>query len=126
MFSHWIWRVLAWVIALAVATGVALWIYKKQTYKALSYKVVSNSPLVPLQARGFADLKLFKGDKPIERPFLVTIRLTNIGDLNINASDFSVPLTIRPLSAAFFQLKPSKANGLGFTAIDIPYKGVVD
>ena len=100
MFNHWIWRLLGWVIAVAVGAGVTLWIYKKQSYKALSYSVVSISPLGPLQARGFKDLRLLKGDKPIERPFLITIRVSNIGDLDIAPSDFAMPLTIKPLGYA--------------------------
>ncbi len=101
MFTHWIWRLLGWAIAVAVGAGVALWIYKKQSYKALSYRIVSISPLGPLQARGFKDLRLLKGDKPIERPFLITIRITNTGDLDIAPSDFALPLTIKPLGYPF-------------------------
>jgi hypothetical protein len=123
MFSHSIWRVLGWFIALAIAAGVALWIYKKQSYRALSYHVLSISPLMPLQARGFADLRVLKGDKPIERPFLTTIRIANTGDLNIAAADFAMPLTIRPIGSSYLLTGKELTEKFGISIFNIPYKG---
>jgi hypothetical protein len=131
VFSHWIWKLLGWVIALAVGAGVALWIYKKQSFKALSYQIVSISPLVPLQARGFSDLRVFKGDKPIERPILTTIRIVNTGDLPIGAADFERALTMRPLGVTQNDGFVEKSKMLaqlehpGVTIFNVPYKGVV-
>lgn len=126
--SHLILRVLGGVLTLAIGAGVALWIYKKQTYKALSYNVVSISPLMPLQARGFADLRLLKGDKPIEQPFLITIRIANTGDLNISPTDFSVPLTIRPIGIGLIggKIDDDKLGKMGFSILHIPYKTVTN
>jgi len=84
---------------------------------------------MPLQARGFADLRLLKGDKPIERPFLTTIRISNTGDLNIAAADFAMPLTIRPIGSSFFDLYTSKEklperfDKSGISIFNVPYKG---
>ncbi len=126
--SHWIWRPLAWLVALAVASGIALWIYKKQSYKALSYQVVSISPLGPLQARGFADLRLLKGEKPIERPFLTTIRIVNTGDLSISTVDFATPLTIKPVGLGIFGAsdgsKPGFISEGAVSFFKVPYKGL--
>lgn len=127
--SHWIWRLLGWLIALAVGAGVALWIYKKQSNKELSYRVVSISPLVPLEARGFTDLKVYKGDRPIERPFLTTILIVNSGDLDIRASDFEVPLTVRALGFGGLHLLSTKEvykqMDFAISPFNIPYKAPV-
>jgi hypothetical protein len=124
--THWIWKALGWAIATVLATGVALWIYKKQSYKALTYQVISISPLGPLQARGFADLRMLKGDKPIERPFLTSIRIVNTGDLSISAADFANPLSIRPIGPgvfrADFNIKPSPWSESSVSIFKVPYK----
>jgi hypothetical protein len=121
--SHWIWHFLGWAIALAVGAGVALWVYKKQSNKDLSYRVVSISPLVPLEARGFTDLKVYKGDRHIQRPFLTSILIVNTGDVDIRGGDFEVPLTIRPIGfGGPVNWKEAKLD-FSLTPFHIPYKG---
>jgi hypothetical protein len=127
--SHWFWRVLWSVIAVAVGVAATLWVYKKQSYKALSYRVVSVSPLGPLQARSFTDLRLMKGDKQIERPFLMTIQISNTGDLDIRATDFEVPITIRPLGLGLsggriVDMIGATEKGAAFSKFTIPYKSL--
>lgn len=128
--SHWAWRFVGWFVAVLVGAGSTVWVYKKQSHKAVSYRVVSISPLGPLQARGFSDLKLSKGDKTIERPFLITISLTNSGDVNIVPSDFATPLTIKPIASPWPIDKSKNDKKDAVPSIEgsiykIPFKGLL-
>lgn len=119
--AHWIWRFVGWTLTIAIGAGVSVWIYKKQTNKALTYRVVSISPLGPLQARGFADLRLFKGDNVIQRPFLLTLRMTNTGDVSIPPSDFSGPLTLRPVGLSAFKGGLVEDKGQSVSKFNVPW-----
>src|SRR5437016_3834297 len=92
---------LKWFIAFVVIPTLAIivpaWPQFFKPKKLLQYDVIAVSPLGPTQARGFADLRLLKGDKPIDEPYLATVRIFNSGDEPIAASDFATPIAIKAL-----------------------------
>jgi hypothetical protein len=101
------------IAILVVSSVVTLWPTITESKKGLRYEVVAVTPLGPTQAKGFGDLRLMKGDKPIERPYLATVRFIT-GGKPIEQSDFASSVTIK--SAA----KPGSVFFWKFGMQDLP------
>lgn len=76
-------QVLAWIVALLVPSAISIWPYLKQSNKSLEYRILAVTPIGPTQAVGFGNLRLLHGDKPVEAPYLVAVKITNTGDVDI-------------------------------------------
>lgn len=100
-YTHWAIRGGSFLLLLTVPALATLWPYLKQSNKALQYRVTSVSPLGVSQAAGFKDLRLMKGDRVVESPYLATVKVSNSGDVAITEADFASPITIKPSLSLF-------------------------
>lgn len=86
------WQAVGVIIAIILGM-VTIWLARRPR-KALTYKILSSTPLIasPEAARGKLQI-LFDG-KPIEDVKLVLVKFTNSGNLPITSSDYESPVKL--------------------------------
>jgi len=94
------WQFVGAVVAL-FALGVSLWVYWAQRYrKRLLIDTVARVPLVTRGAKEIDGLEIFLNGRPIADAIVWVIRIQNIGNLPIVASDFEEPVSLSFLDDA--------------------------
>lgn len=95
IFYEQIWQfVIATVIAL-LAIIVSILIYLKQRQrKALSYKILTNTPLLGIEEKIKGKLQILFDDKPVEDVNLIEIIIINSGNIPILITGYEHPISL--------------------------------
>lgn len=100
------------VLAIAVPTGVALWIYKRHAtreHKALSYTVVATQ-LLSKHAQD-EPIEVLYGGVSVLQPQVTALTVVNAGNAPIKPDDFDGPLRINlPEGARLLSVSVEKSN----------------
>lgn len=83
--------VLIAILSLVVTT---IFYYKSRHKKSLSYEILSESPLISVDAQIKGKLQISLNDKPVGNLHMILIRFINDGNLPISANDYERPVSI--------------------------------
>ncbi len=83
---------IATVIGILVAIGIALW---QRSQKMLSYSIVMVAPLIELDRNLKGTLKILYEDKPVTDVKQTLIQIQNTGNVPIEPSDYHSPIRIK-------------------------------
>ena len=82
------WQFIGAVLAL-VAIVVTIFLYRKQSHrKQLSYGIVTRTPLLSVKEQIKGDLKILYNGEPVEKVYLVQIKMLNSGNTPILPTDY--------------------------------------
>lgn len=89
-----IWQFVGAVLAL-LAIGVAVWIYYAQrTRRQLLVESLLKMPLIAMGPTMVQGLKILVNDEPINEAVIILIRVANVGNTPLTASDFESPISL--------------------------------
>jgi hypothetical protein len=110
------WQFVGATLALVgIAVSVVLY-YLQRRRKALSYDVVSRTPLMSVKEEVQGRVQILFDGTPVSAAHMVVIRVTNSGNVPIVPSDFLRPLkfgfgeTVQILSAEIMETSPSNVE----------------
>ena len=84
------------IIGIVVTSAVAYSIYfLERRKKSLNYVVLANTSLITLNPAIRGKIKILFDDTHVENVTLFLLEIINDGNVDIEASDFIIPLTIR-------------------------------
>lgn len=106
------WQFIGTLLAL-IAIGISLWIvFAQRSKKRLLVETVAHVPLVAFDSKGIPGLRIMFNDSPVENASVLLVRMQNIGNVPVLASDFEQPISLefeegaRVLNADIGQTKP--------------------
>ncbi len=82
------------LIGIAIATIIAIAIYRKQSRKEIAYEFVSNSSVISINAELKGKAQVIYEGKPVSDARLVILRIWNAGNLTIASNDYYTPITL--------------------------------
>jgi len=85
-----IWQFIGAILALI--TIILILVQRKR--KALSYKIISNTPLVKIKEDLKGRLQVLFDEKPVENIYLIIINFINSGNLPIKSADYESPVNL--------------------------------
>ena len=87
-----IWQFIAVILALA-AILISIFLYQKQRRrKALSYEIISRTPLLSMEEEVKGKLQILFDKKPVQQVHLIVVRIVNSGNLPILSPDYERPI----------------------------------
>ena len=85
----------AWAVIAAIATVVTIFISIRQHQrKAISYKVISDTPLLSLKEEVRSRVQVLFDAKPVGNTRLVVLKILNSGNVPILSTDYDDPIKI--------------------------------
>lgn len=107
-----VWQFVGALLAL-VAIGISVWVFLAQRpRKRLLIETVARVPLVTFGSKGIPNLRILFNDNPVENASVLLVRIENIGNVPILASDYEQQVTLqfeegaRVLNADIGETKP--------------------
>lgn len=85
-----IWQFIGAILALIAI--ILILVQRKR--KALSYKIISNTPLVKIKEDIKGRLQVLFDEKPVENIYLIIINFINSGNLPIKSADYESPVNL--------------------------------
>ena len=85
-----IWQFIGAILALIAI--ILILVQRKR--KALSYKIISNTPLVKIKEDIKGRLQVLFDEKPVESIYLIIIKFINSGNLPIKSADYESPVNL--------------------------------
>lgn len=85
-----IWQFIGAILALIAI--ILILVQRKR--KALSYKIISNTPLVKIKEDIKGRLQVLFDEKPVENIYLIIIKFINSGNLPIKSADYESPVNL--------------------------------
>lgn len=82
------------LLGIIIAVIIAIVVYKKQSRKEIAYAVISNSPVISIDAGLQGKAQGIYNNKTISDARLVVLRIWNSGNLPIAPSDYNVPIKL--------------------------------
>ena len=96
-----------------IALIVAVFVYLRQrSLKALNYQVLSFTPILSVKEENQGDIQIFYKDNLIKNLYLITLRISNTGNVPISSKDYEKPISIffgqdsRIFSTEIFKVYP--------------------
>lgn len=113
IFHEQMWQfVIATVIAvLAIVVSILIYLKQRQR-KALSYQILTQTPLLGLEEKIKGKLQILFDGKPVEDVNLIEFRIINSGNMPILATDYEHPINLsfdektKVLTAEVFKTNP--------------------
>jgi len=107
-----IWQFIGAILALA-AIFISIGLYLRQRRrKAMSYEIVSQTPLLSMEEEVKGKLKILFEDEPVQKVHLIVAKIINAGNLPILPTDYQRPLSFgfdneaRVLTAEVIETNP--------------------
>lgn len=106
------WQFVAVIIAILAILISCFLYWKQRRNKALSYEILSRTPLLSVKEEVKGKLQILFDKKPVQQVHLVEIRLGNSGNVPILANDFERPVSLsfgeegQILSASIVETNP--------------------
>lgn len=82
------------ILGIIIAAIVAIAIYRRQSTKELAYEIISNSPVISVEAGLKGKAQVLYNGRSISDARLVVLRIWNAGSLAVTVSDYDVPITL--------------------------------
>ena len=112
IFRDPMWQFVA-VLLTAIAILVSISLYLKQRRrKALSYSILSQTPLLSVKEEIKKELKILYNGKPVEQVHLIMVKIINSGNTPILSTDYERPISLNfgekanVLTAAIVKMHP--------------------
>jgi len=107
-----IWQFIGAILALA-AIFISIGLYLRQRRrKAMSYEIVSQTPLLSMEEEVKGKLKILFEDEPVQKVHLIVAKVINSGNLSILPTDYQRPVSFgfdneaRVLTAEVIETNP--------------------
>jgi hypothetical protein len=89
-----VWQFIATFFVGVTAIIVSIILYLKQRQrKALSYEIVSSIPLLSMEEEVKERLQILFNNKPVQKVYLVIVRIVNSGNVPITSADYEIPVS---------------------------------
>jgi hypothetical protein len=82
----------ALALAAVVVSILLLWMQRRR--KALSYEIISRTPLLSVEEEVKGKLQILFDDKPVQDVYLVVARIINTGNVPIVSTDYEDPVNL--------------------------------
>ena len=89
-----IWQFIAVIIALMTIPVSIILYWKQRRRKALSYEIVSVTPLLSIKEEIKGKMRILFENKPVQQVYLILVKITNSGNLPISPSDYERAISL--------------------------------